>query len=152
MSEQEEEEGWYNGLQQRRQTFQTQFQQGVCISMFAAAVRLSIHQISGILTAEHRATLLAIREHFSDLRDTFCQDRYLSWEITGVVTVSGIGTVSFRRENLPPISFTDVLFIPGMKKNLILVSTLQDRGFEVSFRGTKVLIYPRGALYRLRTE
>jgi hypothetical protein len=45
---------------------------------------------------------------------------------------------------LPPISFTDVLFVPGMKKNLISVSTLQVRGFEVSFRGTEVLIYPRG--------
>jgi hypothetical protein len=45
---------------------------------------------------------------------------------------------------LPPISFTDVIFVPGMKKNLISVSTLQDRGFEVSFRGTEVLIYPRG--------
>jgi hypothetical protein len=45
---------------------------------------------------------------------------------------------------LPPISFTDVLFVPGMKKNLISVSTLQDRGLEVLFRGTEVLIYPRG--------
>jgi hypothetical protein len=30
----------------------------------------------------------------------------------------------FQQENLPPISFTDVLFVPGMKKNLISVSTL----------------------------
>jgi hypothetical protein len=46
---------------------------------------------------------------------------------------------------MPPISFTDVLYVPGMKKNLISVSTLQNKGLEVTFRGTKVLIHPRGS-------
>jgi hypothetical protein len=32
-----------------------------------------------------------------------------------------------------------------LKKNLISVSTIQDRGFEVSFRGDEVLIYPKGS-------
>jgi hypothetical protein len=62
-----------------------------------------------------------------------------------VVTVAGVGTVAFRRDGLPPISFTDVLYVPGMKKNPISVSTLQDRGLEVIFRGTEVLIHPRGS-------
>jgi hypothetical protein len=57
----------------------------------------------------------------------------------------GIGTVTFRRDSLPPISFTDILYVPGMKKNLISVSTLQDRGLEVTFRGTEVLIHPQGS-------
>jgi hypothetical protein len=87
--------------------------------------------------------IIGIREHFSDLRDTEVRID-ISLGDNRIVTVAGIGTVSFRRENLPPISFTDVLFVPGMKKNLISVSTLQDRGFEVSFRGTEVLIYPQG--------
>jgi hypothetical protein len=43
------------------------------------------------------------------------------------------------------ISFTDVLYVPGMKKNLISVSTLQNRGLEVTFRGAEVLIHPRGS-------
>jgi hypothetical protein len=46
---------------------------------------------------------------------------------------------------MPPISFTDVLYVPGMKKNLISVSTLQDRGLEVTFRGTEVPIHPQGS-------
>jgi hypothetical protein len=50
---------------------------------------------------------------------------------------------------LPPISFTNVLYVPGMKKNLILVSTLQDRGLEVIFRRTEVLIHPRGSPHAL---
>jgi hypothetical protein len=87
--------------------------------------------------------ITGIREHFSDLRDTEVRID-ISLGDNRIVTVAGIGTVSFRSENLPPISFTDVLFIPEMKKTLISVSTLQDRGFEVSFSGIKVLIYPRG--------
>jgi hypothetical protein len=40
--------------------------------------------------------------------------------------------------------FMDVLYVPGLKRNLISISSIQDRGFEVSFRGTKVLIHPKG--------
>ena len=63
------------------------------------------------------------RENFSDLRDTEVRIE-ISLGDDRVVTVVGIGTVAFRRESLPPISFTDVLFVPGMKKKLISVSTL----------------------------
>jgi hypothetical protein len=47
---------------------------------------------------------------------------------------------------MPPISFRDVLYVCGLKKNLISVSTLQDRGLEVTFKGTEVLIHPKGSL------
>ena len=53
-----------------------------------------------------------------------------------IVRFVGRGTVTFQRESLPPILFRDVLYIHGLKKNLISVSTLQDRGLEVSFKGT----------------
>jgi hypothetical protein len=41
--------------------------------------------------------------------------------------------------------FMDVFYILGLKKNLISVSSIHDRGFEVSFRGKKVLIHPKGS-------
>jgi hypothetical protein len=50
---------------------------------------------------------------------------------------------------MPPISFKDVLYVLGLKKNLISVSTLQDKGLEVSFRGTKVLIHLKGSCLTL---
>ena len=87
--------------------------------------------------------IIGIREHFFDLRDIEVRID-ISLGDNRIVTVAGVGTVSFRREGLPPISFTDVLFVPGMKKNLISVSTLQDRGLEVLFRGNDVLIFRRG--------
>ena len=40
----------------------------------------------------------------------------------------GIGTVSFQSESGKPLSFIDVLYAPGLTKNLISVSTLEDKG------------------------
>jgi hypothetical protein len=72
--------------------------------------------------------------------------------------------VTFQRASDKTFSFTDVLYVPGMTKNLISVLALQDKGYDVSFRGPKVYIQPRGSkhakmigmrpckLYRLQFE
>ena len=39
----------------------------------------------------------------------------------------------------------DVLYVPGLKKNLISISTIEDRGYEVLFRDGHVLLYPKGS-------
>ena len=41
----------------------------------------------------------------------------------------GVGTVSFHREFGKPLSFAGVLDVSGLTKNLISVSTLEDKGF-----------------------
>jgi hypothetical protein len=55
----------------------------------------------------------------------------------------GIGTVSFQRESGKPLRITDVLYVPGLTKNLISVLTLEDEGFEVTFHGGKVYSRPK---------
>ena len=50
-----------------------------------------------------------------------------------IVKEVGIGTISFQRESQPPMLVRDVLYVPALKKNLILVPTIEDRGFEVVF-------------------
>jgi hypothetical protein len=122
--------------------FQTQFQKECVFHACCSSIEFSPH--IWYIDSGASSHMTGVREHFSDLRGVEVRID-ISLGDNRVVTVAGIGTVSFRRENFPPISFTDVLFVPGMKKNLILVSTLQDRGLEVSFRGTEVLIYPRGS-------
>jgi hypothetical protein len=123
VSEQEEEEGWYNGYIRG-----DRLSDSVSERMCCSSVEYSPH----IWYIDNGASshIIGIREHFSNLRDTEVNID-ISLGDNMIVIVAGIGTVSFRRENLPPISFTDVLFVPGMKNNLISVSTLQDRGFEV---------------------
>jgi hypothetical protein len=85
-----------------------------------------------------------VREHFTDLRDPEIRLEIVLGDNT-IVRAAGRGTVSFQRELMSPLVFRDVLYVPGLKKNLISVSSIQDRGFEVSFRGTEVLIHPKGS-------
>jgi hypothetical protein len=59
--------------------------------------------------------------------------------------VAGCGTVSFRREALPPVTLTETLYVLGLKKHLVSVSTIEDKGYEVLFRDGHVLLFPRGS-------
>ena len=85
-----------------------------------------------------------VREHFIDLKDPKIKLEIVLGDNT-IVRVVGHGTVSFQRELMPPLVFRDVLYVPGLKKNLISVFSIQGMGFEVSFRGTEVLIHPKGS-------
>ena len=107
---------------------------------------ISIETTPSIWYIDSRALshMTGVRENLTDLRDTKVRMEIALGDDT-LVRVAGIGIVSFQRDGLPPISFRDFLYVPGLKKNLISVSTLQDRGLEVSFRGTKVLIHPKGS-------
>ena len=56
-----------------------------------------------------------------------------------------VGTVSFRRESLPPMTLTEVIYVPCLKKNLVSVSTIE-KGYEILFRDGQVLLFPRGSI------
>ena len=85
-----------------------------------------------------------VREVFSEITE-----RDISVEVElgddRVVRAVGRGTVAFQRESRPPLRFRDVYYVPGLKKNLISVSTIEDKGLEVLFRGGHVYILPKGA-------
>eukprot|EP00253_Pinus_taeda_P026647 PITA_26647 len=100
---------------------------------------------SGIWYVDSGASrhMTGVREYFSELSESgidievvFGDDR--------VVRAVGVGTLTFQRESKPPLKVTDVLYVPGIRKNLISVSALEDRGYEVLFRGGQVLMYPKG--------
>eukprot|EP00253_Pinus_taeda_P012616 PITA_12616 len=46
----------------------------------------------------------------------------------GKYHVSGEGTVVFQREHGAPLTLTDVKYVPGLKKNLVSVAMLEDKG------------------------
>jgi hypothetical protein len=55
-----------------------------------------------------------------------------------------VGTVRFERESGKPLYLSSVLYVPGLKKNLVLVSALEDNGYEVSFKDQRAYIKPKG--------
>ena len=86
----------------------------------------------------------------TNVRDQFTQflERRFNLEVElgddRIVRAIGVGIVSFQRESLPPLNVSEVLYVPGLKKNLISVSTIEDKGYEVTFRRGEVIMYPRG--------
>eukprot|EP01018_Ginkgo_biloba_P038969 Gb_38766 [translate_table: standard] len=71
---------------------------------------------------------------------TECEDAR-TW-IVDMHAVRGVGRVRFQLEFGNPLEMDEVLFVPGLKLNLLSVSALEDDGYAVLFEGGHVLIYP----------
>jgi hypothetical protein len=48
--------------------------------------------------------------------------------------VAGVGTIPFHLELHNYSDFDDVVFVPGLRKNLLSVSIMEDNGFTVEFK------------------
>eukprot|EP00253_Pinus_taeda_P032069 PITA_32069 len=72
------------------------------------------------------------RDLFSDLED---KDLGVQIEMgdDGRYSATGIGTISFERESRKPFVLKEVMHVPGLKKNLIFVAMLEDKGYDVVF-------------------
>jgi hypothetical protein len=75
--------------------------------------------------------MTTVREHLTDL--TQCGYAEVVLGDDREVKVASCGIVSFRRESLPPMTLTEVLYVPGLKKNLVSVSTIEEKGYEILF-------------------
>ena len=54
--------------------------------------------------------------------------------------VKGIGSTSFQLNSSDSLHLEKVLLVPGQKKNLISISTLEDKGMRVAFKNGKLLM------------
>jgi hypothetical protein len=78
--------------------------------------------------------------------------------------IKGVGEASLQLDSGNPLSIKDILFVQGLKKNLLSISALEDKGFRVAFVDGQVLLWPKnsninkgtvigvrvGGLYKLR--
>jgi hypothetical protein len=46
---------------------------------------------------------------------------------------------------LASMTLTEVRYVPGLKKNRVLVSTIEEKGYEVLFRDEQVFLFPIGS-------
>ena len=72
------------------------------------------------------------REVFSELSEAGRDVEVVLGDNT-VVRAVGRGTITFQRESMSPMTLRDVLHVLGLKKNLVSVSTIEDRGLGVCF-------------------
>jgi hypothetical protein len=59
--------------------------------------------------------------------------------------VKGTGTTSLQLDTSIPLHLSDVLFVPGMRRNLVSISALEDKSYKVAFSDGKVLAWHKNS-------
>jgi hypothetical protein len=81
--------------------------------------------------------MTSVREYFTDPTEIGDLEVVLGDE--SVIKSVHSGTISFQTESLPPMLLRDVLYVPSLKNNLVSVSTIEDRGYEILFCDGKLV-------------
>jgi hypothetical protein len=84
-----------------------------------------------------------VREHLTDL--TQCGDAEVVVGDDQEVKVASCGTISFLREPFPPMTLIEALYVLGLKKKLVSVSTIEEKGYEILFHDGQVPLFPKGS-------
>ena len=58
--------------------------------------------------------------------------------------IKGSGEASYKIDSGKSLKMKDVIYVPGLKKNLLSISALDAKGIRVSFVDGQVLMWPRG--------
>ena len=82
------------------------------------------------------------RDMFTEISETGLELEIVLGDDT-VVRAVGRGTICFDRESMQPMILRDVLYVPGLKKNLVSVSAIEDRGFGIYVLDGKVYIFSK---------
>jgi hypothetical protein len=59
--------------------------------------------------------------------------------------VKGVGTSIFQLDSDIPLQLSEVLYLRGMKRNLVSVSALEGKGYKVTFSEGKVLAWHKNS-------
>ena len=57
--------------------------------------------------------------------------------------IEGVGSTSLQLDSGTVLHIDDVLYVPGLKKNLLSVAGLEDKGYKVLFMDKKVLLWAK---------
>ena len=58
--------------------------------------------------------------------------------------IKGVGESNHKLNSGNSLKMKDVLYVPGLKKNLLSISALKKKGFRVAFIDGEVLMWPKG--------
>ena len=60
-------------------------------------------------------------------------------------TVKGFGSTSLQLESNDLLHLNDVLYVPGMKRSIVSISSLEDKGYRVTFVDGNVLAWHKNS-------
>jgi hypothetical protein len=132
---------------------------------FARIACLSSSASSGVWYRDNGTSshMTRVWEYFSSLQEEE-MDIVIEMGNNAKCRAACHGIVTFQREFGKPLMVRDVLYVSGMTKNLISISSLEDRSYVVSFQDGQVYIEPKDSritkvsgvrrekLYRLQFE
>jgi hypothetical protein len=58
--------------------------------------------------------------------------------------IKGVGESNYKLDSGTPMKMKDVLYVLGLTKNLLSISSLEKKGFRVAFIDGEVLMCPKG--------
>lgn len=76
---------------------------------------------------------------FSDLEEKDLH-MHINMGDDGRYNVTTIDTFTFQRESGSPLRLKDVMYVLGLKKNIVSIVVLEDRGYDVIFRKRKAFL------------
>lgn len=80
------------------------------------------------------------KEFFSNFEEKDLQ-MHIELGDDGRYSMSNIDIVTFKRESSSPITLTYVMYVLGLNKNFVLVSMLEDQGYNVIFSKGKNFLH-----------
>lgn len=83
--------------------------------------------------------MICNKEFFSRLEE---KDMQLHMKLgdDGRYMTKGLGTISFKREFSSLLHLNNVIYVPGLKKNLLSIIVLEDKGCDVVFSKGKAYL------------
>ena len=84
--------------------------------------------------------LTGFKDSFSNVQKRFHTKVELG--DNGTYAIEGIGSTSLKLESSWSLHLEEVLYVPGLKKNLLSVGVLEDKGYTVAFTKSKAIMWP----------
>lgn len=96
--------------------------------------------------ASHHST--GFREHLSNLVERDSSVQIIIGD-DACYFVKGVGTSTLHLDSSISLQLSDVLFVPGIKRNLVSISASEDKGYQVAFSKCKVLAWPKNSSIKI---
>lgn len=107
---------------------------------------LSSHVATGhntwIIDSGASCHIMRFREHLDNLVEETSNEKVTIGDDSSY-SVKGVGTSTLQLNSGISIQLTDVLFVPRIKRNLVSISALEDKGYRIAFMDGKVLAWPK---------
>ena len=79
------------------------------------------------------------KESFSELEEKYLK-MHIEMRDDGKYSVTDVDTITFQRKHAAPLTLKNVMHVPRLTKNLVSISMLEDRDYDVIFSKGKVFL------------